>query len=137
MEWLWLAVIVLAIMIDLVTSDFLFSGFSIGALVALILAMINTSVISQIIIFGLVGVMFIFLIYPIIRKYLDMNKVESKSREESYIGKEIILEEDIAKEGKLKLDGVYWTFKSEEKIKKGEKAKIISIEGNKIIIKRI
>ncbi len=137
MEWLWLAVIVLAIMIDLVTSDFLFSGFSIGALVALILAMINTSVISQIIIFGLVGVMFIFLIYPIIRKYLDMNKVESKTREESYIGKEIILEEDIAKEGKLKLDGVYWTFKSEEKIKKGEKAKIISIEGNKIIIKRI
>ncbi|WP_066873816.1 NfeD family protein [Clostridium mediterraneense] len=137
MEWLWLAVIVLAIMIDLVTSDFLFSGFSIGALVALILAMINTSVISQIIIFGLVGVMFIFLIYPIIRKHLDMNKVETKTREESYIGKEIILEEDIAKEGKLKLDGVYWTFKSEERIKKGEKVKIISIEGNKIIIKRI
>lgn len=137
MEWLWLAVIVLAIMIDLVTSDFLFSGFSIGALVALILAMINTSVISQIIIFGLVGVMFIFLIYPIIRKHLDMNKVETKTREESYIGKEIILEEDIAKEGKFKLDGVYWTFKSEEKIKKGEKVRIISIEGNKIIIKKI
>lgn len=137
MEWIWLIVIVVAVVLDLVTSDFLFSGFSIGAVVALLLDLIGVSIIPQIIVFGIVGALFTFTMYPIIKRKLKKDNVRLNLMEENYIGKEFILEEDVADEILLKFQGTYWTFKTRKPILKGQTVKIIAVEGNKLLIEEV
>ncbi|MGL4739992.1 MAG: NfeD family protein [Sarcina sp.] len=137
MEWIWLIVIVVAVVLDLVTSDFLFSGFSIGAVVALLLDLLGVNIIIQIIVFGIVGAVFTFTMYPIIKKKLKKDNVRLNLMEENYIGQEFVLEKDVNDEILLKFQGTYWTFKTKEPILKGESAKIIAVEGNKLLIEKI
>lgn len=137
MEWIWLLVIVVAVILDLATSDFLFSGFSIGAVVALILDVIGISIIPQIIVFGVVGAVFTFTMYPIIKKKLKKDNVKLNLMEENYIGKEFVLEKEVIDEVLLKFQGSYWTFKTKEPIECGKTVRVIAVEGNKLLIDKI
>ncbi|WP_055070793.1 NfeD family protein [Clostridium massiliamazoniense] len=135
---LWLAIIIIAILVDLFTSIFLFSGFSIGALIALVLNIFGVASHIQIIVFAVIGILFILIVSPKIKKNIAKNhKNRFKSNEERLIGKEFLAEQDIENEELVKLEGVYWTLKNEGAlIKKGEIFKVISVKGNKIIIKK-
>ena len=56
--------------------------------------------------------------------------------EQTYIGKEMIADEDMEEKSKIKVSGIYWTAYNKGKtIKKGEKYTITGIEGNKLIVK--
>ncbi|MGL5574774.1 MAG: NfeD family protein, partial [Sarcina sp.] len=92
MEWVWLFVIIIAVILDFSTSDFVFSGFGVGAILALILNVLGLSTIIQIIVFGVVGAVFIFAIYPIIKKRIKKDKLGTKVMEETYIGKVITVD---------------------------------------------
>ena len=135
---LWLAIIIITILLDLVTSIFLFSGFSIGALVALILNIFDVAIYIQVVVFAIIGIIFILIVSPEIKKNITSNyKDRFKSSEERLIGKEFLAEQDIGKEEVIKLEGIYWTLKNEGSlIKRGEKFKVIAVKGNKIIVKK-
>ncbi|MDO4536481.1 MAG: NfeD family protein [Clostridium perfringens] len=135
MIWAWLIVIVLGVIIDILSSAFLFVGFSLGALGAIIMNLLGLPVIVQFIVFAVISSLFFIFIFPKVRKNIKESHLGTKTMEQSYVGRSFILPENIENTALIKYEGVFWTFKSESGvIKKGETVKIIGIEGNKLLI---
>lgn len=135
---LWLVIGAIALLIDIITSAFIFVWFAIGAIAAIIAKILGCSFVVQSIIFIAVSAVLMAVGYPIAKQSIKLSVKPTPTREQTYLGKEIIVDEDIVSNGSVKIDGVYWAAKNEgEMVKKGDKAKIIGVEGNKIIIKKI
>lgn len=135
---LWVVVGSIALFIDIITSAFLFVWFTIGAIAAIIAQILGYSFAVQSITFVVISAILMAVGYPMAKKSIKMSVKPTPTREKTYLGKEIVVDEDIVSSGSVKIDGVYWTAKNEgEMVKKGNKAKIIGVEGNKIIIKKI
>ncbi|WP_294386982.1 NfeD family protein [uncultured Clostridium sp.] len=132
----WLLVAIALIVIDIVTSSFIFMWFSLGAIVAIMLSLLEISVAWQIVAFLVVGVATVSIGYPWAKKKFKADVNHVPTMEQTYIGKEMIANEDMEEKSKIKVDGIYWTAYNKGKIiKKGEKYTITGIEGNKLIVK--
>ena len=132
----WLLVAIALIVIDIVTSSFIFMCFSLGAIVAIMLSLLEISVAWQIVAFLVVGVATVSIGYPWAKKKFKADVNHVPTMEQTYIGKEMIANEDMEEKSKIKVDGIYWTAYNKGKIiKKGEKYTITGIEGNKLIVK--
>jgi membrane protein implicated in regulation of membrane protease activity len=71
------------------------------------------------------------------KKTLKNTVIKTSTMEEGYIGREIIVDEDVIETAKAKIDGIYWTIKNVgEPVKKGDKVKITGIEGNKLLVEK-
>lgn len=135
MIWAWLIVIVLGVLIDLLNSSFLFVGFSIGALGALIINVLNLPVLLQFIIFAVISSLFFIFIFSKVRKNIKESHLGTKTMEQNYVGRNFIIPKRIEDTALIKYEGIFWTFKSESGvIEKGERVKIVGIEGNKLLI---
>ena len=137
MQWIWLFVIIIAIILDIFTSDFLFAGFALGGLIGLIFSFMGIPILPQIIAFGIIGILFIFTLYPIIKKKMNKDKLGTKRMEETYIGRIVTLDKDLSDESLIKFDGIYWTFKTiSGPMNSGDVIKIVKIDGNKLIVEK-
>lgn len=137
MVWIWLIVIIACAIIDYLSSDFLFISFSIGAFAAIIITNLNLSIFIQFLTFGIVSILFLLLVYPKIKRKIKVDKLGTKTMEEEYIGRTLILSKEVNNTALIKYQGIFWTFKSVNgKLDKGEKVRIIGIEGNKILIEK-
>lgn len=133
---IWLVIAVLVIVIDLVTSSFIFMWFAIGALVAIILSMLGFSIGLQIISFLVVGIITVCIGYPWAKKKFKVSINHVPTMEQEYIGMEMTATNDIIEKGKIKVSGIYWTAYNKGKvIKAGDKFIITGIEGNKLTVK--
>ena len=131
----WILVAIAVIAIDIVTSSFIFMWFSLGAIVAIILSLLGISVAWQIIAFLVVGIATVSIGYPWAKKKFKADVNHVPTMEQTYIGKEMIADEDMEEKSKIKVSGIYWTAYNKGKtIKKGEKYTITGIEGNKLIV---
>ena len=131
----WILVAIAVIAIDIVTSSFIFMWFSLGAIVAIILSLLGISVAWQIIAFLVVGIATVSIGYPWAKKKFKADVNHVPTMEQTYIGKEMIADEDMEEKSKIKVSGIYWTAYNKGKvIKKGERYTIIGIEGNKLIV---
>ena len=135
---LWVAIAFGVIVLDILTSTFLFVWFSLGSLAAIIANLVGLSFGWQIFIFAIVSLISISIGYPWARrKYKKMVKPTPRM-EETYIGMEFVAEDDIEGNTRIKVAGIYWTgINHGEKIVKGQKFQITGVEGNKLIIKGI
>lgn len=133
----WIIVGVVVIILDVITSSFLFVWFSVGAFAALIASLLGASLGMQIIIFLAVSIATISIGYPWARKKFKSSVTRLPLMEENYIGRILKAEEDIEDRGKAKLGGVYWAVINKgSTIKKGENFKIVKFEGNKLLIEK-
>jgi membrane protein implicated in regulation of membrane protease activity len=134
----WIIITAAGIAIDIFTSSILFVGFSVGGLAALISYYLEAPVLMQFIIFIGLSLISLSLIYPLITKGLKKNIPKTLPMENSYLGRKIVLAEDMEDKGTIKLDGIYWSVKNAGKpMSKGNSAVICGIEGNKLIIKKV
>lgn len=134
---LWISIAVLGITIDLVTSNFIFIWFGIGAIAAILGIIFKVTFVVQVIIFLVVSTISLGVGYPVLRKSLKKSVVKTPTMEENYIGKEIIIEKDVNGRTIIKYQGIYWTVKNVgEPIVKGDKVKILGTEGNIILIQK-
>ena len=133
---LWILVAAAAVAVDLITSAFLFVWFAVGSIAAILVLILDYSFTIQIMVFIGISAVTMLIGYPMIKKTIKKTVQKTKTMEEGYIGRVITLTEDISESGHIKIDGIYWLAKTADSIKKGEKAKISGIEGNKIIIER-
>lgn len=132
----WILVAIAVIAIDIVTSTFVFMWFSLGAFVAIIFSLIGISVAWQIVAFLVMGVATVSIGYPWAKKKFKADVNHVPTMEQTYIGKEMIANEDMEEKSKIKVSGIYWTAYNKGKIiKKGERYTITGIEGNKLIVK--
>ena len=132
---IWLVVAVVAIIVDIVTSSFIFMWFSIGALVAIILSFFGISMALQFIVFLITGIVLIAVGYPWAKKKFKVEKNHTLTMEQAYIGRVMKANEDIVEKSKIKVDGIYWTaYNKGKKISKDDQFFIVGIEGNKLIV---
>lgn len=141
MFWVWLAVIVICVVIEIVTFDLVSVWFAIGAVIPFILAGIGGIRIEiQIAVFVVVSALLIAFVRRLAKKFLFKN-MNSKTNLEQYEGKQLrMLEEcDFEHNGSVKINDVVWTATSEnnEKIEKDAVVEVVRFEGNKIIVKKI
>ncbi|MFL0268449.1 NfeD family protein [Candidatus Clostridium radicumherbarum] len=134
---LWIIISISALLIDIVTSAFLFLWFTIGGIAAIIALIFNYSFTVQLIVFIAISAISMGIGYPAVRKYLGRSVTKTTTMEEGYINRVIIVDEDFIETAKVKIDGIYWTVKNYgEPIKRGDSVVITTIEGNKLIVKK-
>ncbi|MGG7142660.1 NfeD family protein [Clostridium nigeriense] len=133
----WIIIAAIAIGIDIITSNFLFVWFTVGAIAAMIADLIGISFEFQIIIFLVLNLITIAVGYPWAKKKFKNEVKRIPLMEETYIGRIMKAEEDIVDRARVKVDGVYWTVQNTgEEIKAGDSFNIIGIDGIKLIIKK-
>lgn len=134
---LWLAIAVIFGIGELFTAGLTLIWFSIGALITMFLTTYVESIPLQLLIFGVSSSLMLF----IVTKKLVKKDEEyiSNTNIDALIGKYGIVEEDLSniKYGIVNLEGEKWTAVSEEDvvIKKGEKVKVLRIDGVKLVVK--
>ena len=134
---LWILVGLIALIIDMVTSAFLFIWFTVGAIAAIIAGMFGCAFVVQFIVFTIVSIILIIVCYPVVKKKIKQSVKPTPLREKTYIGREIVVDEEMEKNNGVKVDGVYWNIKDGGYVlKKGDKIKIVGMEGNKLIVKK-
>jgi len=138
MFMLWLTIAIITLLLDVITSSFLFVWFTIGGIAALIAMTLGSTELVQWVVFIAVSLIFMAVGYPIVKKTIKKTVPRTATMEEGYIGREITVDEDVVEKALIKIDGIYWTIKNQgTPIKKGDKVKITGIEGNKMLVNKI
>ena len=141
MPYVWIAVLVAAVVVEAITSDFVAIWFFPASLVSLILSLFDVPVWLQILLFVVVGLALVIATRPLCRKFLQTRK--EKTNAESLIGKVCIVTEEIRnidEVGEVKIGGLCWSARSEDAeqvIAVGEHVEILEIKGVKLIVKSI
>lgn len=138
MVWVWTGILILTIIIELVSFELDCVWFSIGSLIALILALCGCSITAQIIVFLIVSVALLCSVGIVCRKLLKNTK--GKTNLDSVIGTTHTLLKPIETEvaGEIKVNDVTWraVTKDGSPIAANEKVKVVSVEGNKFIVEK-
>ena len=139
---IWPLVIILGIIIELNTQIQVGSGAVFGAIASLIAHGITKGdpLWLEFLIFVIVWIVFwllFFLIFSILRKKIA-NKDDSYGFLK-YVGKELVVHKSNknAEYGEIKINETIFRFKNEQEIKKGEKVKIVSIDGTTCMVERV
>lgn len=140
MFWVWLGILVGSAIIELATMEIVSIWFTVGAIVPFILAgcLGNYLWELQVALFIVVSALSIIFLRKLTKKLLLKNANE-KTNLDAVIGKKVRMLEntDFETPGSVKLNDVVWTAVSEngEEIKKGQIVEIVSVKGNKLIVK--
>lgn len=141
MGWIWVSVIVLAVIIELLTDQLISIWFVPGAMVATILDFCNQKIITQVIVFLVISIVGIILGKTLLQKYLPNTK-DTKTNIDAIIGEKCVVNEKIdnlAGCGQVKVNGQIWSARSvdeNEVFEAGEVLVIVAIEGVKLICKK-
>lgn len=138
--WIWIAVIVLAVVFEAVTDQLISIWFVPGAVIGTILDFAKVDHVWQILIFlalSLVGIAFV-------RKFLMKFKPDQSTRTniDAIVGEKCIVTEKIdnfAGCGQAKVKGQIWSargLQDDDVFEVGEVLRIVAIEGVKIICKK-
>ena len=132
----WLAVAVIFGIGEMFTAGLTLIWFSFGALATMFLTTYVGSIPMQVLIFGVSSSIMLFIATKVIVKK-DESYV-SNTNIDALIGKYAIVEKDVSSVvyGIVNLEGEKWTAVSEkeETYKKGEKVKVVRIDGVKLVV---
>ncbi len=138
MAFIWLAVFVVMVVIEIATLGLTTIWFAGGALVALIISLFNPPVAVQIAVFIVVSVVLLIFTRPIAAKHFNKKmvatNVDSVPGETGIVSVNI---DNIAATGTVMIKGMEWTARTESddlKIEKGAKVKVLRVEGVKVIV---
>ena len=128
--YIWLVLFTILSVIEILTINLVTLWFALSALIVFLLNLIFGKLESSYLIFSILSMLFLILLKPIFKKYfLNINKTRIGD-----VGAEVIIVKIENDEYVVKYKGGEWMALSKNKYEVGEKVKIISFEGNKIII---
>ena len=136
----WIIAMVVFLVIEAVTVGIVSVWFAIGALFAMVTAMLGANLWVQITVFLVVSAIALYFTRPLVKKFVN-NKVEPTNAD-MLIGKECRVVETIdnlSGTGAVYVDGKTWTARTvdEEIIPEGQLVKAERIEGVKLIVSKI
>lgn len=140
MTTFWIIAMVVFLVIEAVTVGIVSVWFAIGALFAMVTAMLGANLWVQITVFLGVSAIALYFTRPLVKKFVN-NKVEPTNAD-MLIGKECRVVETIdnlSGTGAVYVDGKTWTARTvdEEIIPEGQLVKAERIEGVKLIVSKI
>ena len=134
----WLIIAIVVFGIDILTSNFCFMLFSIGAIVAAICGALGVPFIMQVVIFAIISIISLMIGYPWLKKIYKGMQKNIPLMEETYIGKIMESEKEIVNKAQVKVNGEYWTVINEgDVIHVGDKFIITGIQGIKLKIEKV
>ncbi len=137
MPWIWGAIIVITLVIELFSADIDAIWFSAGAVVSLILSFFDVHIAIQLAVFVVVTAVLLFTIGKWAKKMLMSKNISTNS--DSLIGKEILILESANEfdKGSGVINDVVWTVicQAGVSVEKGKHAIIIAIDGNKLVVR--
>ncbi len=140
MAVVWLAAMVVLLIVEAIVPGLVSIWFAIGALAALIAALLNAPLWLQVVWFLAVSVASLVLTRPLAQRYVNA-KVQPTNAD-ALIGRDCVVTEGIdnlAGTGAVKIDGKVWTARAEDENEKyavGEIVKALKIEGVKLIVRK-
>lgn len=141
MVWIWLGVFILTIIFEAITQELVSVWFSIGAIIALILSAFPIQWYIQLVVFAVVSFLLLALTRPLAKKIL-FNAVRYTNVDE-YVGKRVKVISEISKfqSGEVRINDIIYSailLEAEtETIMPDEIVEIVTLKGNKVVVKRI
>ena len=138
MVYAWLAVMVIAIVVEVIVPGLVSIWFVPSALIAMLLSFLSVPVILQVTVFLITSIIFIFLS----RKFIGTSKKDTRTNIDSVIGERCIVTEridNIHSTGKVRLGGMDWSARSLDSGVLYEVDDIVyvdRVEGVKLIVKK-
>lgn len=136
---IWFSVFIIAALIEMNTMDLTSIWFSVGALLAFILAIAGAQLWLQMAVFIITSLVLILSVRPIAKKYLKTNVISTNT--DRLVGKVAVCTKHIpaGERGEVKIDGKYWMAitTSDDDIEVEEKVEVLAIEGVKLVVDRI
>ena len=134
----WVIGIVVFLLLEAATYQFICIWFAGGALGALIFWAFGLGMNVQISAFFIVSAILLILTRPLVKKITANRRI--KTNVDVIPGKVCLVTEEInnlSESGKAKLDGMEWTARSKngEVIKEGSTAEVVEVSGVKLIVK--
>lgn len=140
MAVVWLVAMVVLLIVEAIVPGLVSIWFAIGALAALIAALLNAPLWLQVVWFLAVSVATLVLTRPLAQRYV--NSRVQPTNADALIGRDCVVTEDIdnlAGTGAVKIGGKVWTARAEdenEKYAQGDVVKAVRIEGVKLIVRK-
>lgn len=137
-EIFWLFVLIVSVIGELLTLGLTCIWFAGGAIIAMLLALLNVNFIIQFIVFGIISAILIIYTRPIAVKYFNKDRV--RTNVESLVGKQGIVIADIDNVqniGQIMVNGQEWSARSVDesvKIPAGAVVEVKSISGVKLLV---
>lgn len=144
MNWaaiIWLVLLILFLIVEAACPIHLVSiWFAVGALVALLLAMLEGALWLQVTAFVLVSAALLALLWPLVRKYLNPNV--AKTNLDAIVGSTGLVSvaiDNLHAQGQVKLGAMEWTARSTsgEPIAEGTTIQVDRIEGVKVFVSAV
>lgn len=136
--YLWLVVVIIAVIFEAVTYALVSVWFVGGGLVAMLSALLGISMFAQVLVFLIFSVMFLVMARPLIKKKQQTNV---RTNVDSYIGKVGIVTKESTSftPGQGKVGGQIWTIASGDAspLYMGEEFVVESVSGVKLIVNKI
>ena len=138
MVYVWLGILVAAVVLELATAQIVSIWFAIGALAAFIAALVGVEQLwIQIVIFVMISAIAVAVTRPLVKKMI--NKKAEPTNADMVIGKTGIVTEKIdnlAPSGLVKVNGTVWTARTADDsvIEENEKVIIKEISGVKLLV---
>lgn len=140
MFWVWLGVIIVTAIVEFATMEVVSIWFTIGAIIPFILAATGAvNWIWQVVIFVVLSAIMIVCLRSVTKKFLLKNSNE-KTNVDSLIGQKVrmLSRTDFETVGSVKINDVVWSAIgfSQQTIEKDEIVTILSVQGNKLVVKK-
>ena len=135
----WLAVIILALVVEAMTTDMVSLWFAPGALVSMILAVFGVNFVIQVVVCIVISIALMLLAKTVFKKYLHKKADSVDTSVSSLVGREVMVTEDIdnhADRGVVKINGQLWNARmldSHTTAQKGDKLEVVSVNGTTLI----
>ena len=138
--FLWLAAAIILAIVEANTVQLVSIWFAVGALAAMVPAIIGMDFTAQFAVFTVVSILVLAITRPFVKKKLTAQKTETNSR--ALIGKvaKVIQPIDnLQSQGRVMVEDMDWSARSEngEPINVGEEVLIKEIQGVKLIVEKI
>lgn len=136
--WLWLIALVIFGVVEAATAGLVCIWFAMGAMAALLAALLGTGVVEQVVVFAVVSAVALAATRPLVRRMTAGKAVATNA--DRVLGAAAKVTETIDNEnsaGAVYVDGKTWTARSADGsvIPAGEQVEVISMEGVKLFVK--
>ena len=142
MIWIWLAVIILALICEACTTALVSIWFVPPAIISMVLAIIEVDVWVQVVVFFVVSIASIALFHSLFKKKLA-NSRKKATNTDILIGEKAVVTEDIDNlraVGCVKINGQLWSARAEnddDDIFEGDVVQIIAVKGVKLVCRKV
>ncbi|MGM9697241.1 MAG: NfeD family protein [Prevotella sp.] len=134
----WAVVALVCLLVELFTGSFYIMCFAVGAVAAAIVSPFS-GVYVQLVVFIAVSLASIFLVRPLVMRWMHHEKDFIPSNADAIIGRVATVSQDIPAHGfgRVALDGDDWKVTANESLGKGEKVTIVARESIILTVEKL